>query len=94
MLVPPVVCAHVLHGDGGDGELHRRVASPAVAERLAGGHNLFIQLILTPLTLDTGRTAYLIDEFGAGLAIANLIGAIIVWRKRDELGPLPLEQPR
>lgn len=55
---------------------------------------MFIQLILTPVTLDTGWTAYLIDEFGAGLAITNVIGAIIVWRKRGALGPLPLEPSR
>lgn len=74
--------------------LRLRSQSVWPAAILHGSHNLFIQLILTPLTLDTGRTAYLIDEFGAGLAIANVIGAIIVWRKRGELGPLPLEQPR
>ncbi|OAI43149.1 hypothetical protein AYO41_02835 [Verrucomicrobia bacterium SCGC AG-212-E04] len=56
---------------------------PAVI--LHGSHNMFIQLILTPLTTDTGRTAYLIDEFGAGLAITNVIGAILVWRRRGEL---------
>ncbi|HEY8011003.1 MAG TPA: CPBP family intramembrane glutamic endopeptidase [Rudaea sp.] len=50
-----------------------------------GAHNMFIQLIFTPLTTNTGNTAWYIDEFGAGLAIASLIGAIIVWRKRDEL---------
>jgi uncharacterized protein len=50
-----------------------------------GAHNMFIQLIFTPLTANTGNTAWYIDEFGAGLAITSLIGAIIVWRKRDEL---------
>lgn len=48
-------------------------------------HNLFIQTILTPLTSDTGSTKYTIDEFGIGLVITTIIGAIIVWRRRDEL---------
>ena len=56
---------------------------------LHGSHNLFIQLILNPLTTNTGRTPYLIDEFGAGLAITCVIGALIVWRKRDELPLAP-----
>ncbi|MGZ5538132.1 MAG: CPBP family intramembrane glutamic endopeptidase [Chthoniobacterales bacterium] len=55
------------------------------AALLHGSHNLWIQSILTPLTSDTGPTKYLIDEFGIGLVIATMIGAIIVWRKRGEL---------
>ncbi|MEY2497140.1 MAG: protease family protein [Verrucomicrobiota bacterium] len=47
---------------------------------LHGSHNLFIQSILTPLTRDTGPTMYLIDEFGIGLVITIVIGAIIAWR--------------
>ena len=52
---------------------------------LHGSHNLFIQSIFTPLTRDTGPTKYIIDEFGIGLVITITIGAIIVWRRRDEL---------
>jgi membrane protease YdiL (CAAX protease family) len=48
---------------------------------LHGSHNLFIQSILTPLTVDTGRTSYIIDEFGIGLVITVTIAAIVVWRK-------------
>ncbi len=48
-------------------------------------HNLFIQSILSPLTRDTGVTKCIIDEFGVGLVITTLIGAIIVWRRRFEL---------
>jgi len=51
-----------------------------------GSHNLFIQSILTPLTKDTGRTNYIIDEFGIGLVITVTIAAIVVWRNR---GPAP-----
>ena len=74
--------------------LRLRSRSVWPAAILHGSHNLFIQLILTPVTVDTGWTAYVIDEFGAGLAVTNVIGAIIVWRRRAELGPIPLEPPR
>ena len=52
---------------------------------LHGSHNLFIQRIFTPLTSDTGNTAYFIDEFGVGLAIASIIVGFIFWQKRHEL---------
>jgi membrane protease YdiL (CAAX protease family) len=57
------------------------------AALLHGSHNLWIQSILTPLTNDTGPTKYLIDEFGIGLVITTMIGAVIVWWKRGELLP-------
>jgi membrane protease YdiL (CAAX protease family) len=52
---------------------------------LHASHNMFVQLIFTPLTVDTGSTKYLVDEFGAGLAIASTIVAIYFWRRRGEL---------
>jgi uncharacterized protein len=52
---------------------------------LHASHNLFIQSILTPLTQDTGRTNFIIDEFGIGLVITATIAAIIVWRKAQRL---------
>ena len=70
--------------------LRMRSQSVWPAAILHASHNLFIQLILTPLTTNTGRTAYLIDEFGAGLALTSVIGAIIVWRKRNDLTQAPL----
>jgi uncharacterized protein len=45
-----------------------------------GSHNLFIQSIFTPLTRDTGRTNYIIDEFGIGLVVTVGIAAVWVWR--------------
>jgi uncharacterized protein len=48
-------------------------------------HNMFIQLIFTPMTTNTGHTAYFIDEFGIGLAITCVIAALVVWKKRGEL---------
>jgi uncharacterized protein len=51
-------------------------------------HNVVVQRICTPLTIDTGKTAWIIDEFGAGLAVAWLIGATVMlcW-KRDGSSP-------
>jgi membrane protease YdiL (CAAX protease family) len=47
-------------------------------------HNVFIQAVFTPLTTDTGRTAYVIDEFGWMLALVAVIVAGVVWRRRTE----------
>ena len=52
---------------------------------LHASHNLMIQAILTPLTLDTGRTKYVIDEFGCALALVAVVVAVLVWRRRDEV---------
>lgn len=52
---------------------------------LHASHNLFIQAILTPLTLDTGRTKYVIDEFGCALALVAVVVAVLVWRRRNEV---------
>jgi len=58
---------------------------------LHASHNLFIQAILTPLTIDNGKTMYYIDEFGIGLPIATSIVAFYFWRKRKELPSLQEE---
>lgn len=52
---------------------------------LHASHNLFIQNIFTPLTEDTGNTAYYIDEFGIVLPIVGIGFAIYYWSKRKEL---------
>jgi membrane protease YdiL (CAAX protease family) len=52
---------------------------------LHASHNLVIQGILTPLTLDTGKTKYFIDEFGCALAISALVVAYLVWRRRADV---------
>jgi hypothetical protein len=46
---------------------------------------LFIQSILTPLTKDTGKTAYVIDEFGLALPVVAIFFAFYFWKKRREL---------
>jgi uncharacterized protein len=49
-------------------------------------HNLFVQAIFDPLTLDFGLTPYLTTEFGAGLAVAYTLVAVYYWRRRGEVG--------
>jgi membrane protease YdiL (CAAX protease family) len=52
---------------------------------LHASHNLFIQQIFTPLTTDTGKTKWAIDEFGFALAIVAVVVAVLTWRRRGEV---------
>jgi membrane protease YdiL (CAAX protease family) len=55
------------------------------ATLLHASHNLFIQVVFTPLTVDTGDTMKYIDEFGIALPVVAVVVAFIFWRKRKEL---------
>jgi membrane protease YdiL (CAAX protease family) len=52
---------------------------------LHASHNLWIQGIFDPLTRDTGKTRFVIGEFGIGLAVAAVVVAFITWRRRGEV---------
>jgi membrane protease YdiL (CAAX protease family) len=52
---------------------------------LHASHNLFIQSIFTPLTKNTGKTAYVIDEFGFALPLAAIFFALFFWKKRHQV---------
>jgi membrane protease YdiL (CAAX protease family) len=52
---------------------------------LHASHNLYVQAIFTPLTRNTGRTAWYIDEFGAILPLVALAFGIYFWTRRNEL---------
>jgi membrane protease YdiL (CAAX protease family) len=52
---------------------------------LHASHNLYVQDIFSPLTRNTGKTAWFIDEFGAILPAVVLLFAIYFWRRRNEL---------
>jgi membrane protease YdiL (CAAX protease family) len=52
---------------------------------LHGSHNLYIQGIFTPLTRNTGKTSWFIDEFGCILPLVAIVFAIYFWSKRREL---------
>ncbi len=56
---------------------------------LHASHNLYIQRIFSPLTEDTGNSAYYIDEFGIVLPIVSIGFAIYYWSKRKELNLVP-----
>jgi translation elongation factor EF-1beta len=43
------------------------------------------------LTIDTGKTKWVIDEFGFALAIAALVVAVIVWRSRGQVERVPAD---
>ena len=52
---------------------------------LHASHNLFVQAIFTPLTRNTGKTAWYVDEFGAVLPATMILFAAYFWRRRKEL---------
>ena len=52
---------------------------------LHASHNLYVQTIFTPLTRDTGKTAWFIDEFGLMLPLVTIAFAVYFWARRGEL---------
>lgn len=56
---------------------------------LHNSHNIFVQLIFTPLTVNTGKTQYFIDEFGIVLPLIMLAFGIYFWTRRKELANPP-----
>jgi hypothetical protein len=50
-----------------------------------GNHNLLIQSVLLRMTVDTGVTAYFVDDFGVGVLLSSLVMGFVFWRKRGEL---------
>jgi uncharacterized protein len=60
---------------------------------LHASHNLFIQSIFDPLTVNRGFTKYVTTEFGVGLALAYSLAAWYCWRKEAELRPAAVAVP-
>ena len=52
---------------------------------LHASHNLWIQGFFDRVTVDTGHTRWFTTEFGAALAIAAVIVALVCWRLRGRL---------
>jgi uncharacterized protein len=52
---------------------------------LHASHNLYIQGVFTPITGDTGKTKWFVDEFGCVLPLVAIAFAIYFWTKRREL---------
>lgn len=66
-----------------------RLASGSVwpAAILHGSHNLWIQQVFDPFTESTARTAWVIGEFGAALAILGVAAGRLAWRAGRGLAP-------
>jgi membrane protease YdiL (CAAX protease family) len=62
--------------------LRLRTDSMWPAAFLHASHNLYVQAILDPITVDTGTTRWLSGEFGAGLALTTAATAWLFWRAR------------
>src|SRR5258708_24733568 len=56
---------------------------------LHASHNLYVQAIFTPLTRNTGKTAWYIDEFGAVLPVVAEGGGIFFLSKGRAQSPPP-----
>jgi membrane protease YdiL (CAAX protease family) len=54
---------------------------------LHASHNLWIQSLFDVITINTGITAFLTGEFGAGLAIVGIILAALFCQKGSQSGP-------
>ncbi len=60
--------------------LRLRSGSLWPAALLHAAHNVFVQTIFTPLTVQNEVTPYIIDEFGVGLALCSIALAVIFTR--------------
>ena len=52
---------------------------------LHASHNLFVQVVFDPFTVESGRTKWITGEFGIALVITTAVVALIFWSKRAEL---------
>ena len=59
---------------------------------LHASHNLYVQSIFTPLTRNTGKTAWYIDEFGVVPPLIAACFAIYFWSRRRELASGPRDR--
>ena len=64
-----------------------RLASGTVwtAMLLHATHNLFVENIFDPLTVDSGTTRFITGEFGIGFAVVGVVTAIFCWLRRSHL---------
>src|SRR5262249_3474251 len=59
---------------------------PAVI--LHATNNLLIQDVFTPLSIDTGPTKFVVDQFGFLLPLAEIAVAVMCWHRRGEVEQL------
>lgn len=60
--------------------LRLRTGSVWPAAILHASHNVFVQQVFNPLTADTGRTAWIVGEFGIALTTVSVVMAFVVWK--------------
>lgn len=63
---------------------------------LHASHNLFVQGFFDPITTDTGRTKYIIGEFGCALPLVCIAFGFYFWTRRRELpqsAPTAVSEP-
>ncbi|WP_049620594.1 type II CAAX endopeptidase family protein [Frateuria defendens] len=74
--------------------LRLRSGSLWPAAILHASHNVFIQQFFTPITSPHGAiTPYAIDEFGFMLPLVVVLVAVVVWRRRGQLGERGADYP-
>jgi membrane protease YdiL (CAAX protease family) len=74
----------VLGNSFGFAWLRLKSGSLWTAAILHASHNLFVQAIFTPLTLQKKITPFIIDEFGVGLALAGVLVALLFFLKNKQ----------
>lgn len=67
------------------GWLRLKTGSVWTAALMHASHNLFVQQVFDPMTLDFGLAPYVTTEFGVGLAIVYTLIAVYFWRRRGEV---------
>jgi hypothetical protein len=84
-----VVWPDLFHGNGDFDFDCVCVDAPEIREPrgalLHASHHLYIQAMFTPLTRNTGKTAWFIDEFGAILPLVTVVFGIYFWNMRNQL---------
>ncbi len=69
--------------------LRLRSGSVWTAVLFHAAHNVFIQSVFDPLSVDYGNARYFITEFGAGLALAGILVGVGFWTQRRKLPTEP-----
>ena len=55
-------------------------------------HNLWMQSIFSPLTIDNEYTKWVGGDLGLALVIVSAVVAVVFWGKRGDLEPLTAQQ--
>jgi membrane protease YdiL (CAAX protease family) len=74
--------------------LRLRSGSLWTATLFHGTHNVVVQGVLDPSTVDTGPTPWIATEFGIGLALVGVLLGLYFWRRRGELPAASAELPQ